>query len=287
MRFSALLAFPAILLCALAGSRAAQAADLPLGIEVPVGGFEVKVPVAPTAAERAAQPNLWMMEVEFKPLRMLWIDITDPKTGKKSRELIWYLVYRTRNRLFDHEQRADVEPVNTLDDPPGPPLLVPEFTLVGEFLGKQTVYDDVILPEAQAAIMARERMRLKNPVEIVQPVPPPVPPDADDDEREAGTLYGVAMWRGIDPDTDFATVIMSGFSNSYKLAKNADDEPIAYRKAIVQRFWRPGDRFGQHEKEIRLQGEPQWIDRIDDAPLGLDVAVPDPPAEDADDDDAE
>ena len=39
-----------------------------------------------TGAERNGQPDIWAMEVNFKPVRMIQADVTDPKTGKSSRE---------------------------------------------------------------------------------------------------------------------------------------------------------------------------------------------------------
>ena len=59
----ALLAFP----------REGSAAILP--------GIETTVTPLITGEERNAQPDLWALEVNYKPMRMIQVELTDPKTG--------------------------------------------------------------------------------------------------------------------------------------------------------------------------------------------------------------
>ena len=40
--------------------------------------------------------DVWCLELSFKPLRMIWVDVPQP-SGKMQRKLLWYLVYRVRN----------------------------------------------------------------------------------------------------------------------------------------------------------------------------------------------
>ena len=77
-------------------------------------------------------------------------------------------------------------------------------------------------------------------------------------------IYGVAMWRGINPKTDYFTVFMSGFSNGYRVAKGPNGGQLIERRTIVQEFWRPGDRFDQAEIEMRFKGDPKWVYRADE-----------------------
>ena len=44
----------------------------------------------------------------------------------------------------------------------------------------------------------------------------------------------------------------------------ADEGVTAWRKTLVQQYWRPGDEFRQNEREIRGKGEPRWIYRPED-----------------------
>ena len=241
----------------------AAAAAVLVGVHVTQGqltrGFVAKIEPAVTGEELNAQDDLWVFEVDFKPMRMVWVDLTDPKTGEKKRELIWYLVYRVVNRdLARPEDKSDTAPVNN-EDPVPVSMFVPEFTLVTNDNDSQKSYDDVLLPEAQTAIILRERLQLKNSVEVVGEVPPATPKNAKDENA----IYGLVMWRGVDPETDFFTVFMTGFSNGYSKRKGPDGQPQIWRRTIVQEYWRPGDRFFQNEKEIRPKGEPEWIYRPD------------------------
>ncbi len=44
----------------------------------------------------------------------------------------------------------------------------------------------------------------------------------------------------------------------------ADDETIVWRKTLMMKYWRPGDRHERFEGEIRMQGNPVWIYRPDE-----------------------
>jgi len=237
-------------------------------------GFDVVVPAAPAGEEITTQSNLWMLEVALKPMRMRWVDVTNPATGETTRELIWYQVYKAVHRPLPRKQdSSDTKPVNDEDVPP-PPMFVPEFTLVTVDEGGEKVYQDVILPEAQAAINRRERRVYKNPVEIISELPPPTP----EGEEAENPLYGVAIWKAVDPDTDYFTVYMTGFSNGYQLGKTPQGETLAQRKTIMQEYWRPGDRFEATEIEIRRRGAPRWIYRADENPITVLGSVPTQPA---------
>lgn len=229
--------------CYLGGARLLQADIAP--------GVESRISPSISGEERARQKDLWALEVNFKPVRMISVETPDPKSGKSTRELVWYMAYRAVNRPDSGV------PENSADKPDERPIFVPEFTLVTEERGRQRIYPDRILPAAMAAIVKRERYKYKNGVEIVGPIPPVTPPSA----RQWASLDGVAMWRGVDPDADFFTVFMTGFSNGYTVMAGPDGKELVQRRTVVQKFWRPSDRFDQNEQEIRLKDEAQWIYR--------------------------
>ncbi len=228
---------------------------------LPRTGFSAIAPGVETVAapliageERNAQPDIWALEINFKPIRMISAEITDPKTGKTNKELVWYLAYR-----------ALVRSTSGLPDSKGKtedrPDFVPDFTLVVDGHRGMTVYEDRILPEAQAAINKREKHNYKNSVEIVGPLPKITP----DRSKIWNSLDGVATWIGIDPDAVFITIYMSGFSNGYKVSEGPDKQEIVTRRTLVQKFWRPGDRFDQHEDEIRIADQAvlrDWPGRV-------------------------
>ncbi|MFQ5731479.1 MAG: hypothetical protein ACE5KM_05955 [Planctomycetaceae bacterium] len=233
-------------------------------------GFEVRLDAVATNEEIFRQPNLWVMEVTFKSMRMRWVRLKDPKTGKTKRELIWYLVYKAVNRPLDRRTpKVDTKPRNIEDTPPRL-LFVPELTLVGTDGGARKIYPDVIIPAAQADILKRESRYahqpvLKNTVEITGEIPAATPENA----AKENAVYGVAMWRGVDPETDFFTVYMSGFSNGYRKQGG-----LVYRKVIVQKFQRPGDRFFQTEAEIKRDGDAKWIEWPSDTPAKTAPPLP-------------
>lgn len=225
----------------LALPRVGSAAILP--------GIETVASPLVTGEERNAQPDLWALEVRYKPVRMIQVELTDAKTGKSGKQLVWYLAYRTVVRStsgIPESDRAEDRPV-----------FVPEITLVVDGKKGPETYHDRVLPAAQAAINKRERHKYKNSVEIVGPVPKITP----DGAKTLSSLDGVATWSGVDPDVRFFTIYFSGFSNGYKVAAGPDGEEIVTRRTLMQKFWRPGDRFEQHEEEIRLKDEPNWIYR--------------------------
>ncbi|MGQ0636085.1 MAG: twin-arginine translocation signal domain-containing protein [Planctomycetaceae bacterium] len=203
-----------------------------------------------TGEEQNTQRDIWALEVNYKPVRMIHVDLTDPKTGKSAKRLVWYLAYR-----------AVVRPTSNLaDDTVGAsdrPIFVPELTLVSEIAGRQLPYPDRVIPEVQAAINKRERHNYKNSVEIVGPLPPITPERA----KVWKSLDGIATWTGVNPDTDNFTVYMTGFSNGYQVNQGPNGEQIVLRRTLAQKFWRPSDRFDQSEDEIRLKDDPKWIYR--------------------------
>lgn len=216
---------------------------------------EVKVEAIATGEEISGQTGLWVMEVYYKPLRMIAVDITNPKTGKTEPQYVWYLPYRAINRPL---ASAAVEnlPVNDLDAPVLPPKFIPEFTLVtmGE---SPKVYHDQIIPEALAAIRKRERGMLESSVSAVTDVPPPQPFNAEAPQE----ISGVAMFTGIDPTADRYTLFMTGFSNGVNKTTAPDGSTVVQHKTIEMKYWRPGDEFDLREPEIRPDGPPRWIYR--------------------------
>ena len=46
-------------------------------------GFDIKIDSAVTGKELSAQPNLWAFEVRLKTMRMITVELSDPKTKTK------------------------------------------------------------------------------------------------------------------------------------------------------------------------------------------------------------
>ena len=225
-------------------------------------GFEQKVAVRSSNQELARQRDMWMMEVQLKPVRMVWSDEVDPRTGEVTREEVWYLPWRAINRPLSSHVVDDAEPVNALDPLPGPTQFIPQFTLVtydnpDNEIPNQVLTDE-ILPGALINIRQIEQrfgIPYKDSVSTVRDLPELTPADAE----SQNWIYGVATWRNIDPDTDFFKVVCHGFSNGYVIRAADGGGSQVWRKVIVQRFARPGDRFDPNLKEFQFSSKAEWI----------------------------
>ncbi|NNJ26304.1 hypothetical protein [Alienimonas chondri] len=224
------------------------------------GGFDATLPSIASGPEIRSQADLWVMQVDFKPMRLARLPVTDPETGETRQELVWYLVWRSTNRpLQSPEKETERTPQNELDAPPQLPPFVPEFVLIGED-GTARQYRDVILPNVLPLIEARELrgefadVKLNTTVSASGDLPAGVAADAPPGE---GATYGVATWTGVDPTTDRFIVLLNGFSNGYRIQTGPDGQPVTERRTGVLRFWRPGDEIDEVETEFRLGVNPR------------------------------
>ncbi|MEN0110912.1 MAG: hypothetical protein AAF805_09330 [Planctomycetota bacterium] len=211
--------------------------------------------LASTAERSRFTRDTWTLEFGFKPLRM--IRVADP-SAESGQRLVWYLVYRVKNtgealRPTADDQNGAFEAETVAS---GAVRFSPHFVLEGHDVAPSggkiyRAYLDRVMPEAVAAIRQRELpgRRLWSNIAM------PLEPIAEGEER-----WGVAMWTDIDPEMDFFSVYAGGLSNAYDWT----DPPGAYtagdppgrgrefvRKTLQLNFWRPGDRFLQHESEVR------------------------------------
>lgn len=213
-------------------------------------------------------PELWIGEVQYKPVRLMRLEFRDPKTNDIRKELVRYMVYRMiqrdptelagseteelRRKLAD----PNVDPANTLDPTPTRPLLLPRFIMKTEDNDGEEEYVDEISLEIQKAVFQREfgrrglELKMLNSVEAIGEIGESVPGSDKDALKKA--VYGVAVWRNVNPKADFFSVIMSGFSNAYRITTDANGNHIVEEKVIVQKFARPGDEFEQDEMEFRF-----------------------------------
>src|ERR1700722_19853313 len=75
-------------------------------------GFSTVIRPSFSGEELRYQQDLWGLDVAIKPMRMVYVPITNPRTGAKSSEMVWYLVYKIVNRPLARPAAADTEPVN-------------------------------------------------------------------------------------------------------------------------------------------------------------------------------
>lgn len=204
--------------------------------------------------------DVWCLELSFKPLRMVYVDIPQP-TGKMQRKLVWYLVYRVRNTgvVIGPEQQDDGSYL-TVSVAPGPRRFIPQFALASQDLDRQgnrvrKEYLDRLVPAAMPVIRRREFSggELFSSVEMAERMLQP------ESGRMQDGLWGVAIWEDVDPEIDFLSVYVGGLTNAYRWedAKDfqASDPPgkgrMFLRKTLQLNFWRPGDSLAENEREIR------------------------------------
>lgn len=214
--------------------------------------------------------NVWCLELSFKPLRMLHVDIPQP-TGKMQRKLIWYLVYRVRNTGVGLSPvRQDDGTFTTVDKAVDSLRFIPQFVLASKDRDRQgqpirKAYLDRIIPAAYEPIRRRELPsgELLNSVQMAERML------SLEKGRAVGGLWGVAIWEDVDPTIDFFSVDVGGLTNAYRW----QDPPGAYqlgdppgkgrkfqRKKLQLNFWRPGDAYAEDEREIRFGVAPGKAD---------------------------
>jgi hypothetical protein len=251
--------------CRLAGLTLALAgfAASALGAAEPDQGFWTVISPSFTGEELRAQDDLWALEVSLKPMRMVYVQAVNPRTGTKSSEMIWYLVYKiVRHPVVKPAEAADSMPVN-VQDPAPPPICVPRATLVIQDRDIHGAVVDSLVPEALPVIVARERLDLKTSIQMSGPLPKMTSADSKHENAE----YGVFMFRGVDPRTTAFSVYLSGFSNGYKIGKDESGKTLVLRRTILVPYRRFGDQYDQFAKEIRQIGATKWVYVPDEAPV--------------------
>ncbi len=233
-------------------------------------GFDRVAEARALNEEIVRQPDLWMMECQLKPVRLVWIDVIDPATNEVKKEQIWYLPWRAIRRPIAGRGDEDLLPVNELDPLPGPLQFVPQFTLI-TYDNPQSeiplqILPDEYLPTAMAQIKKMEKGPYRDMVGVVQDVPEAIAKDAEQQKW----IWGIAMWRNVDPDTDFFKIIVSGCTNGYEVKTLDDGTRQIWRKVLVQKFYRPGDRFDPNLKEFQYSDQPQWTFQPDPLPVSGD-----------------
>jgi len=214
--------------------------------------------------------NVWNLEFAFKPVRMIYADIPQPN-GKMHRKLIWYMVFRVKNKgqhlrpnpvkdQFNHITYDTPVKVNEVlnfgaAQPTGTIRFFPHFVL--ESLEQRKQYLDRVMPVAIPLIQLREMRggKLYNTVEITK-VGIPVSTEIED-----RSVWGVVTWEDIDPRVDYFSVYVQGLTNAFRLEGGRH-----LQKTLKLNFWRPGDVVYEHEKEIRY-GVPSVSDSIEQAKI--------------------
>lgn len=195
--------------------------------------------------------QVWAMEIGFKPVRMIAVDIPN-EAGQSETKLVWYLLYYVRYRGGDLKPNPTKDQVGTefFAQPQVVPGLsarrfLPGFVLNATALGKR--YQSQFIPEALGPIAEKERVGKPIYDSIaIQKVPVRLSTD-----RESHEVWGVATWTDIDPRTDFFAIEIRGLTNAQRCKISDDGELVTEQKTLVLNFWRPGDTINEIQDRIR------------------------------------
>ncbi|MCH8043511.1 MAG: hypothetical protein IID44_07310 [Planctomycetes bacterium] len=202
------------------------------------------------AANMVYRRKIWYLEFTFKPLRMMWIDIPQP-SGKMTKKLIWYLVFRVKNTGDQLEAVKDTQGAASptlaewtggdkdfkktaitaetaykdafrIVKSDGLVRFLPRFVLHSEEYDKG--YLDRVIPAAIPAIQQREdpKRKLLSTVEISSR---PIPLSKG---REDNSVWGVATWTDSDKDfkkMDKFSIYVEGLTNAYRWQDRDEQNP--------------------------------------------------------------
>lgn len=217
-------------------------------------------------------------------------------TNREIEERVWHLKYNEQQETFEEEVSGD-QAEQEASEPPKfgwmtplqsqtgtyqvgfvnrPIRFIPEFLLEAPEFGK--VYPDRVIPvalgsrEAKGPIWLREDPNRDNFYNSVGICSAGRGPDGTIEKNE--TLWGVAMWEDVDPRIDRFSIYVRGLTNAYRWrdeenAKKEGESMLTgrrlWQKTLKLNFWRPGDRYLEHEGEVRYgipgQVDYEWVYR--------------------------
>ena len=227
------------------------------------------------------------LEFQFKIPRIIEVDLP-VKEGKIVKTPVWYMIYSVTNKNWAEEDTTKIDAMqvnlltsndlNRLDTnveigstifieetesdsgcfnfKAGESTIVftPQFFFASESLQfpkpKQYVVPEQIIPLALPAIIQQEdpNRTFENTVSM--------------SDRKIGpgeTVWGIAMWKDIDPDVKDFSIYISGLSNAYRWSVDKEKHvPGAVgsgyamsRKTLKLNFWAPGAADHLLNKEIQ------------------------------------
>ncbi len=202
--------------------------------------------------------EVWCMEIAFKPVRMIEIEVPQPGGGSKDK-VVWYLLYRLRYVGGDlrPEPEKDKFGNDVVTEPRSESDLwrriFPTFTINSRVSGKLLV--DRVIPNAKRAIELRERVgqRVYDSIEM-QTIPIKLSTPQENNE-----VWGVATWTDVEPSMNFFSVDIRGITNAQRLEVDGQGKNQFLHKTLVLHFFRPGDTINQVADPV-LYGIPALSD---------------------------
>lgn len=224
------------------------------------------------------------LEFQFKVPRIIEIELPTSE-GRIEKTPVWYMIYSVTNKKWAEEEakkitdlqvdllttgdlaqfETDVDFGSTLfidEVEPGrynvkpgesTATFTPQFLFVSESLAfpktKQYVVQEQVIPLALPAIIRQEDPNRTFETTVSM---------ADREIKPGETVWGIAMWKGIDPEVRDFSLFVSGLSNAYHWDANAYEVGnigsgyTMTRKTLQLNFWAPGAADHLLNKEIQF-----------------------------------
>ena len=229
--------------------------------------------------------DIWYLEFEFKPVRVIDVDIPQPD-GNMKKKKVWYMIYKVRNpgKAFhiDKDEKLSTTPSEVSSETSPyrakvtyqtdeafkvvssdlPINFAPYFTLecvvktkdVNTKTYKESVkkYRERFVPLAVDRIRAREdpAQKFMTSIEMCRTIKP------------GEEYWGVATWVDVDNTTSKFSICVSGLTNAYRWkdeevsASGAEASKEIWKnrkfehKVLKLNFWRPADEFNESDNDI-------------------------------------
>jgi hypothetical protein len=211
-----------------------------------------------------------MLEIKYKPVRMIPVDIPSADGAHRLPTQVWSIVYQVTNPGKAYQPVEKDDELNKLD--------VSNKLYKMETVDKPVRFTPVFTLETHNTLVKEKPGFSKAAVEQYIPLALPAIRNREDRNRQfltsqemsqkeirvGETVWGVATWQDVDPNNVWFSVYIEGLTNSYKW----NDDPAKYAafksgtskapfreisaKVLKLNFWRPGDEFDVRETQVRI-----------------------------------
>lgn len=240
--------------------------------------------------------DIWYLEFEFKPVRVIDVDIPQPD-GNMKKKKVWYMIYKVRNpgKAFhiDKDEKLSTNPSDVSSEtspyrskvtyqtdnafkvvPSDLPInFVPYFSLecvvktkdvnTNNYVESVKKYRERFIPLAVDRIRAREdpAQKFMTSIEMCRTIKP------------GEEYWGVATWVDVDNTTSKFSICISGLTNAYRwkdgevTSSGADAAKDIWKnrkfehKVLKLNFWRPADEFYETDSDI-IYGQDGELDYL-------------------------
>ncbi len=219
--------------------------------------------------------NIWYLEFEFKPIRMIEVNIPQPN-GQMMKKNVWYMIYKVKNPGKAYQAEKDTDNSYKMVETDEPINFAPYFTMecnmktrvrdttdpkkaTNNYKAETKYYRERFVPLAIDYIRQREDpgRKILSSVEMCRTI------------KVGEEYWGVATWIDVDKTTNKFSIYIRGLTNAYRWiddsSKTTSKDIWAARKferkILKLNFWRPADEYYENEKDI-IYGQEGELDYL-------------------------